>query len=76
MILWLRLDNRYKDELLALLKLFFKKDRVLGFSYEQKDDEWKLFIHFSRGVVQISGDKKHGIKNTMYVSPIIETIPW
>lgn len=73
-MLWSRLVDRYRAELLAFLKLF-KGDKVLGFSYEQKGDKWILFIHLSRGVIQISGDKKHGLKDTVYVSPIIETIP-
>ena len=72
-MLWARLEDRYRTELLAFLKLF-KRDEVLGFSYEEKGDKWVLFIHLSRGVIQISGDKKHGLKDTVYVSPIIETV--
>jgi hypothetical protein len=60
-ILWLRLEGRYKDELLALLKLL-SKDRTLGFSFEQQGDEWNLFIHLSKGAIQISGDRKHRLK--------------
>jgi hypothetical protein len=67
------LEDRYRSELLAFLKLF-KGDKVLGFSYEEKSGKWVLFIHLSRGVIQISGDKKHGLKDTVYVSPIIETV--
>lgn len=59
---------------MVFLKLF-KGDKVLGFSYEEKSGKWVLFIHLSRGVIQISGDKKHGLKDTVYVSPIIETVP-
>jgi len=33
-----------------------------------------LFIHLSRGVIQISGDKRYELKDTVYVSLIIETI--
>jgi hypothetical protein len=73
-MLWARLEDRYRAELLAFLKLF-KGDKVLGFSYEEKSGKWMLFIHLSRGVIQISGDKKHGLKDTVYVSPIIETVP-
>ncbi len=72
--MWTQLEDRYKNELLALLKLF-KRDEILGFSYEQKDDKWMLFIHLSLGVIQINGDKKHKLKNTVYASPIIETVP-
>lgn len=68
-----RLVDRYRTELFAFLKLF-KGDKVLGFSYEEKSGKWVLFIHLSRGVIQISGDKKHGLKDTVYVSPIIETV--
>jgi hypothetical protein len=73
-MLWARLVDRYRSELLAFLKLF-KGDKVLGFSYEQNGGKWMLLIHLSRGVIQISGDKKHGLKDTVYVSPIIETVP-
>jgi hypothetical protein len=72
-MLWARLEDRYRSELLAFLKLF-KGDEVLGFSFEEKSGKWVLFIHLSRGVIQISGDKKHGLKDTVYVSPIIETV--
>ena len=68
------MEDRYRIELLAFLKLF-KGDEVLGFSYEEKGDKWMLFIHLSRGVIQISGDKKRELKNTVYFSPIIETVP-
>jgi len=72
--LWGQLEDRYRVELLAFLKLF-KRDEILDFSYEEKDDKWTLFIHLSRGVIQISGNKKQELKDTVYVSPIIETIP-
>ena len=68
------MDDGYRKELLAFLKLF-KRDEVLGFSYEQNDDKWILFIHLSRGVIQISGNRKHKLRHTVYVSPIIETVP-
>jgi len=71
---WSRLVDRYRTELLAFLRLF-RGDEVLGFSYEEKGGRWVLCIHLSRSVIQISGDKKHGLKDTVYVSPIIETIP-
>lgn len=66
--------DKYKNELLAFLKLF-KRQKILGFLYEEKDDSWNLFIHLSEGVIQISGDKERRLKNTVYVSPIIETVP-
>jgi len=68
------LEDRYKNELLTFLRLF-NRNEILGFSYEQKDDKWILFIHLSYGVIQISGDKKHKPKDAVYVSPIIETVP-
>jgi hypothetical protein len=72
-MLWKALKGKYRAELLAFLRLF-RGDKVVGFSYEEKGGRWVLFIHFSRCVVQISGDKSHGLKDTVYVSPIIETI--
>jgi len=69
------LEDKYKRELLALLKLF-QRDRICGFSYEEKDNKWSLFIHLSSGVIQISGNRKHRLKNTVYASPIIETVPF
>jgi len=71
--LWTLLKDRYRIELLAFLKLF-KRDLILDFSYEEKGDKWMLFIHLSRGVIQISGDKRQGLRKTVYVSPIIETV--
>jgi len=68
------LEDIFKRELLALLKLF-KGDKILAFSYEQKDDKWSLFIHLSNGVIHVRGDKKHTLKKTLYVSPIVETVP-
>ena len=47
----------------------------LAFLYEEKGGKWVLFIHLSHGAIQISGDKKHGLRDTVYVSPIIETVP-
>lgn len=67
------MKGKYRIELLAFLGLF-RGDKILGLSYEEKGDGWVLFIHFSRCVVQISGDKNHRLKDTVYVSPIIETI--
>ena len=69
------LGDEYKSELLTLLKLFVK-DRIVGLSYEEKDGKWGLFIHLSGGVINIVGDKEHKIESTVYVSPIIENIPW
>jgi len=34
-----------------------------------------FFIHLSFSIIQISGDKKHKPKDTVYVSPTIETAP-
>jgi len=73
--MWYRLKEKYKSELLVLLKLF-KRGKILGFSYEEKDNKWSLFIHVSGGVIQISGNEKHTLKNTVYASPIIETVPF
>jgi len=47
---------------------------LLDFSYEEKDSGWALFIHLSNVVIQINGDKKHPLKDTVYVSPIIDVI--
>ena len=69
------LADEYKSELLALLKLF-KKDRIVGLCYEEKDGKWGLFIHLSGGVINIVGDKERKIESTVYVSPIIDIIPW
>jgi hypothetical protein len=71
---WKQLKDRYKIELLTFLKLF-KRDEILGFSFEEKGDKWTLFIHLSRCVIQISGNKKQKLKDTVYASPIIETLP-
>ena len=67
------MEDTYKDELLTFLKLF-KKDKISGLSYEEKDDKWTLFIHLSQAVIQIRGNKRQKLRNTVYVSPIIETI--
>jgi len=69
------LEDEYMSELLTLLKIF-KGDRILAFSYEQKDDLWSLFIHLSNGVIQVRGNKKRPLGKTLYASPIIETVPW
>jgi len=69
------LEDKYKSELLTFLKIF-KGDRIIAFSYEQKDDLWSLFIHLSNGVIQVRGNKKHTLERTLYVSPIVETVPW
>jgi len=68
-----KVENKHKQELLILLKLF-RKNMLLDFSYEEKDGEWALFIHLSNGVIQINGDKKHALRDTVYVSPIIDVI--
>jgi len=68
-----KLKDRYKKELLTVLRLF-KKNMVLGFSYEERDGRWNLFIHLSSGVIQISGDKTHTLKDVVYASPIIDAI--
>ena len=68
-----KVKNKYKMELLAVLKLF-KRNRVLDFSYEEKDSRWNLFVHLSSGVIQISGDKTYTLKDVIYASPIIDTV--
>ena len=68
-----KVENKHKQELLTLLKLF-RRNMLLDFSYEEKDSGWTLFIHLSNGVIQINGDKKHPLKDTVYVSPIIDVI--
>ena len=69
-----QLGNKYKKELLTLLKLL-KGQKILGFFYEEKDNNWSLFIHLPSGVIQIGGNNKRRLKETIYFSPIIETIP-
>jgi len=68
-----KVEDKHKQELLILLKLF-RRNMVLDFSYEEKDGGWILFIHLSNGVIQINGDKKHPLRDTVYVSPIIDVI--
>ena len=68
-----KVKDRYKSELLAILKLF-KKNTVLEFSYEEKDGTWNLFIHLSGGVIQIRGSKTHTLKDVVYASPIIDAV--
>lgn len=68
-----KVEDKHKQELLTLLKLF-RRNMVLDFSYEEKDGRWILFIHLSNGVIQINGDKKHPLRDTVYVSPIIDVI--
>ena len=58
---------------MPLLKLF-KRDEILGFSYEEGHEKWMLFIHLSHGVIQISGNRKQKLRRTVYVSPIIDTV--
>ena len=69
------MENKHENELLAFLKLF-KRNEVLGFSYEEKDEKWSLFVHLSGGVIQIRGDRKHKLKDTVYASPIIDLVAW
>ena len=68
-----KVKDRYKRELLAILKLF-KKNMILDFSYEERDGRWNLFIHLSSGVVQIRGDKTHKLKDVVYASLIIDAV--
>ena len=68
-----KVGDRHKQELLTLLKLF-KKSMFLDFSYEEEDGRWTLFIHVSSGVIQINGDKRHPLKDTVYLSPIIDIV--
>ncbi len=67
------LARAYEVELLSFLKLF-KRQELLGFSYEKKKGKWSLFLHFANGVVQITGEKQ--LKNTIYASLVTETVPW
>ena len=67
------LAQAYDVELLSFLKLF-KRQELLGFSYEKKDGRWSLFLHFANGVVQITGENQ--LKDTIYASLVTETVPW
>jgi len=67
------LARTYEVELLSFLKLF-KRQELLGVSYEKKDDKWSLFLHFPNGIIQVSGKKE--LKDTIYASLIMETVPW
>ena len=67
------LARAYEVELLSFLKLF-KRQELLGFSYEKKDGKWSLFLHFPNGVIQIIGKKE--LKDTIYASLVTETVPW
>ena len=55
------------------LKLF-KRDEILGFSYEENDSKWSLFIHLSRGTIEVNGNTQHKLSNTVYASPVVETV--
>jgi hypothetical protein len=66
-------EKNHKLELLALLKLF-KGNKFLDFSYEEKDGRWALHIHLSNCVIQIIGNRKHLLRDTLYVSPIIDVM--
>ena len=67
------LAQAYEVELLSFLK-FFKRQELLGFSYEKKDGKWSLFLHFPNGVIQIIGKKE--LKDTIYASLVTETVSW
>jgi len=68
--------RNYELELLSFLKLF-KRQTLLGFSYEKKKDgKWSLFLHFPRGIIQISGKRECSLKDTVYASLITETVLW
>ena len=67
--------RNYELELLSFLKLF-KKQELLGFSYEKKDNEWSLFLHFPNGIIQVSGKKECNLRDTVYASLITETVLW
>ncbi len=67
------LARTYEAELLSFLK-FFKRQQLLGFSYEKKGGEWSLFLHFPNGVIQVSGKKE--LKDTIYASLVTETVSW
>jgi len=67
------MKHNYERELLAFLKLF-KRQELLGFSYEKKEGKWSLFLHFPNGVIQISGNKEFSLKDVVYASVILETV--
>jgi len=46
-----KVENKHKQELLTLLKLF-RRNMLLDFSYEEKDSGWALFIHLSNVVTK------------------------
>jgi hypothetical protein len=63
----------YEPELLMFLRLF-KRQELLGFSFEKSDGKWSLFLHFPNGIIQITGRKD--LKDTLYASLITEIVPW
>jgi len=63
----------YERELLEFLKLF-RGQELLGFSYEKKSGKWSLFLHFPKGVIQISGNQEHSLKEAINASVILETV--
>lgn len=67
--------QNYELELLSFLKLF-KRQELLGISYEKKNGKWNLFLHFPNGIIQISGRNECGLKETVYASLITETVLW
>ena len=69
------LAHNYELELLSFLALF-KRQKLLGFSYEKKDGKWILFLHFPSGIVQISGARARSLRDTVYASLIVETVLW
>ena len=69
----LLMARSHEPELLMFLKLF-KRQELVGLSFEKKDNSWSLFLHFPNGIIQISGRKE--LKDTVYASLITETVPW
>jgi len=63
----------YERELLEFLKLF-RRQELLGFSYEKKNGKWSLFLHFPKGIIQISGNQERSLKEAIYASVILETV--
>jgi len=67
------MKSNYEREFLTFLRLF-KRQELIGFSYEKNNDKWSLFLHFPNGIIQISGKRKNSLKDVIHASLIIETV--